>query len=235
MHILSTTSATLDDLVEPVDLGQAPGEMVVVSFTDSDLGALARAWRAEREVLPSLRLANLRDLRHPMSVDLWIDRVATHARIIVVRLLGGLDWWRYGVDRLSAVAREKGIALALLPGEAAPDAELAALSTMAPALAARLRGAELVFFDGTLWRDDEMIAAGLGPKTGRRMGHMSLSGPDGTIAAFRDLGVRRRILIHINNSNPVLLDDSPERAETEAAGWEVAYDGMEVITCRNAG
>ena len=67
---------------------------------------------------------------------------------------------------------------------------------------------------------------GWGPKTGRRMGHMSVSGADGTLAAFAGLDVKRRILIHLNNSNPVLLDDSPERAEVEAAGWQVAYDGM---------
>ena len=101
-------------------------------------------------------------------------------------------------------------------------------AAMVPALARRLRGAELVFFDGTLWSDDEMVRAGLGPKTGRRMGHMSVSGPDGVIAAFADLGVKRRVLLHMNNSNPVLLDDSPERAEAEAAGWTVAFDGMEV-------
>ena len=100
---------------------------------------------------------------------------------------------------------------------------------MTPALAARVRNAELVYFDGTLWSDTEMIAAGLGQKSGRRMGHMSLSGPDGTLAAFRELGVRRKVLIHVNNSNPVLLDDSAERAQVTAAGWEVAYDGMEII------
>ncbi len=99
---------------------------------------------------------------------------------------------------------------------------------MTDGLAARLRGAEAVFFDGTLWTDDEMIQAGLGPKTGQRMGHMSVSGPDGTLAAFAGLGVRRRVLLHINNSNPILLDDSPERAAVTAAGWDVAYDGMEL-------
>ena len=99
-------------------------------------------------------------------------------------------------------------------------------AAMTPALAARLRGADLVMFDGTLWRDDEMIRMGLGPKTGRRMGHMSLSGSDGTLAAFADLSVRRKILLHINNSNPVLLDESPERAEVVRAGWQVAFDGM---------
>jgi len=85
-----------------------------------------------------------------------------------------------------------------------------------------------VFFDGTLWRDDEMIRLGVGSKTGRRMGHMSMSGEDGTIAALKDLGIGRRIFIHINNSNPTLIDDSPERSIANAAGWEIAYDSMEV-------
>ena len=92
----------------------------------------------------------------------------------------------------------------------------------------RLACAALVFFDGTLWRDDEMIRMGVGDKTGRRMGHISMSGAEGAIAAFADLGVERRIFIHINNSNPVLFEDSPERRAAEAAGWEIAYDGMEV-------
>ncbi len=101
-------------------------------------------------------------------------------------------------------------------------------AAMTPALATRLHGADAVFFDGTLWSDDEMIRAGLGPKTGLRMGHMSVSGPEGTLAAFEGIDVHRRILLHINNSNPILLDDSPERAQVEAAGWSVAYDGMEL-------
>ena len=96
---------------------------------------------------------------------------------------------------------------------------------MTPALRSRLEGAACVFFDGTLWRDDEMIRAGAGPKTGARMGHMSM---DATVDAFATLGVRRRIFIHINNTNPVLLADSPERAAVGRAGWEVAEDGMEI-------
>jgi pyrroloquinoline quinone biosynthesis protein B len=99
-------------------------------------------------------------------------------------------------------------------------------AVMIEAVSSRLRGAELVLFDGTLWRDDEMIRSGLSTKSGRRMGHMSLTGPEGTIAAFAGLGVKRKILVHINNSNPVLLADSSERATLEAAGWEVAHDGM---------
>ena len=105
---------------------------------------------------------------------------------------------------------------------------LAACAEVTPNVERHLRGADLAFFDGTLWRDDEMVTLGLGPKTGQRMGHMSVSGPDGTVAAFRDIPVKRRILIHINNSNPILLDESAERAAVEKEGWEVAYDGMEV-------
>lgn len=101
-------------------------------------------------------------------------------------------------------------------------------AAMTPALAARLRGADAVLFDGTLWRDDEMIRGGLGSKTGLRMGHMSVSGPAGTLAAFAGLGVRRKVLIHINNSNPVLLADSPEHAQARAEGWDVGYDGMRI-------
>src|SRR5215831_4816079 len=130
MHLLSTSATTLDETVAPVDLGQTPGDVVVLSFADSDLAALAAAWAIERDALPSVRLAHLRDLRHPMSVDLWIDRVAVHAKVILVRLLGGLDWWRYGGERLSALARERGIALALLPGEDRDDPRLAEASTL---------------------------------------------------------------------------------------------------------
>ena len=119
-------------------------------------------------------------------------------------------------DTVGAEISSAGASLFYVPGCAA----------MTPGLAARLQDADTVMFDGTLWHDDEMIRAGLGEKTGQRMGHMSVSGPRGTLAAFAELRVRHKILLHINNSNPVLLDDSPERAEVEAAGWHVAFDGM---------
>ncbi|MCH6588634.1 MAG: pyrroloquinoline quinone biosynthesis protein PqqB [Proteobacteria bacterium] len=106
-----------------------------------------------------------------------------------------------------------------IPGCAALDAPLVE----------RLAGAPLVLFDGTLFENREMVTGGLGHKTGARMGHLNVSGPDGSMAAFEGLGVGRRIYIHINNSNPVLLEDSPERAAVEAAGWEVAYDGQEIV------
>ena len=96
-----------------------------------------------------------------------------------------------------------------------------------PAVREILRQADVVFFDGTLFTDDEMLVADVGPKTGRRMGHVSMSGPEGSLARLADLP-GRRIFIHLNNTNPTLIEDFPERRMVEAAGWEIAYDGMEV-------
>jgi pyrroloquinoline quinone biosynthesis protein B len=101
-------------------------------------------------------------------------------------------------------------------------------ASLTPALEQRVKGAPLVFFDGTLWSDDEMIKAGMSHKTGGRMGHVSMSGPGGSIAGFERLAVARKLFLHINNSNPALLADSPERKELERAGWEVPADGMEI-------
>jgi len=90
----------------------------------------------------------------------------------------------------------------------------------------RLDGADMLLFDGTLWTDEEMIAAGVGVKTGRRMGHVPVSSGDGAIAALAGLAIGRRIFVHINNTNPILIDGSPERRQAEAAGWEIGFDGM---------
>jgi pyrroloquinoline quinone biosynthesis protein B len=99
---------------------------------------------------------------------------------------------------------------------------------MTDALRKRLDGAEIIFFDGTTFEDDEMIRLGLLPKTAWRMGHMAMNGEKGTIASLADLAIKRRIFVHINNSNPALRHDSPERARVEAAGWEIGYDGMRI-------
>jgi pyrroloquinoline quinone biosynthesis protein B len=101
-------------------------------------------------------------------------------------------------------------------------------AAMTDDLIKRIDGAHALFFDGTLFSDDEMIANGLGEKTGRRMGHMPVSGPGGTLEALASHAHLRRILIHINNSNPILIEGSPEEAKVRAAGWEIAFDGMEV-------
>ncbi|WP_135078889.1 pyrroloquinoline quinone biosynthesis protein PqqB [Terasakiella sp. SH-1] len=102
-------------------------------------------------------------------------------------------------------------------------------SAMPDELCDRVRDADVVFFDGTTWIDEEMIKTGCGVKTGQRMGHMCMDGPEGSIEAFKDLNVKRKIFIHINNTNPALLNSSSERAQTEEAGWEIGFDGMEVL------
>ncbi|MDW3183301.1 MAG: MBL fold metallo-hydrolase [Roseobacter sp.] len=95
-------------------------------------------------------------------------------------------------------------------------------------LRTRLQDADLLFFDGTLWQDDEMIRAGLGQKTGARMGHMSMSGPDGSLAAFDGMDIAQKVFVHMNNTNPVLRPTSEEKAAAEAAGWTIGQDGMEI-------
>jgi pyrroloquinoline quinone biosynthesis protein B len=118
-----------------------------------------------------------------------------------------------GVEIFNGASR-----LAFVPGAAA----------ITPAVMQRLARADVIFFDGTLFSDDEMIATGTGNKTGRRMGHMPLDGPDGSLATLAGLRARR-IFVHINNTNPILIEGSPERGRVVAAGWEIAEDGLEVV------
>jgi pyrroloquinoline quinone biosynthesis protein B len=108
--------------------------------------------------------------------------------------------------------------LAYVPGAA----------SITPAVRARFDRADVLLFDGTLYNDDEMIRTGTGTKSGRRMGHMPIEGAEGSLAALTGLAARR-IFVHINNTNPILVDGSPERARVEAAGWEVAEDGLEIV------
>jgi pyrroloquinoline quinone biosynthesis protein B len=108
--------------------------------------------------------------------------------------------------------------IAYVPGAAAVTA----------AMMERLARADVVFFDGTLFRDDEMIRTGAGTKTGRRMGHMPIDGDQGSLAALAPIAARR-IFVHINNTNPILVDGSPERTHVERRGWDVAEDGMEIV------
>lgn len=105
---------------------------------------------------------------------------------------------------------------------------LAACAGVTDDLKSRLAGAPLVFFDGTVWRDDELILAGLGTKTGQGMGHIAMSGDSGAIAALSGLGIDRKVFLHINNSNPALLHDSAERKAAERAGWKIPADGTEI-------
>jgi pyrroloquinoline quinone biosynthesis protein B len=141
----------------------------------------------------------------PGKVPLYLERGEPE--------IGGETGATVGVEIAASDAR-----LAFVPGAAA----------MTPALRARLDRAHVVLFDGTLFTDDEMIRTGTGAKTGRRMGHMPIDGNGGSLDALAGLN-GRRIYIHINNTNPIHVAGSPERRKVEAAGWEVAADGMEIV------
>jgi pyrroloquinoline quinone biosynthesis protein B len=106
---------------------------------------------------------------------------------------------------------------------------LAACARVTGDLRSRISGAPLVFFDGTVWRDDELARSGLGDKTGQSMGHIAMSGETGAIAALEGLGIERKVFLHINNSNPAWLRDSEERKAAEHAGWQIPADGMEIV------
>ena len=138
MHILVRESHSLDETDVAVDLGQSGADIVVLSFSDSDLGALAAAWEPVKDKLPSMRLANLGRLKHPLSVDLYVEQVIDHARCVIIRLLGGVDYWRYGIDEVSAVCRKNGAALVLLPGDGRDDPRLLQYSTVDAATHGRL-------------------------------------------------------------------------------------------------
>lgn len=129
MHLLAAQPGTISDGTDAIDLGQDPAAMVVLSAADSELSALAAA-HARAGGAPGLRLANLSRLSHHMSVDLYLDKVVAHARLVVVRLLGGKAYWPYGVEQIVALCRRRGIALAVLPGDHKPDPDLMALSTL---------------------------------------------------------------------------------------------------------
>jgi cobaltochelatase CobN len=135
LHLLVREARTLDEEQEAVDLGHAPADLVFLSFSDSDLSAAASAWLTMRPDLPTLRLASLASLRHPMSVDLYAERVIAHARCVVIRVLGGLDYWRYGAEEFAILCRRQGISLALLSGDGSDDPRLSELATVpGPAL-----------------------------------------------------------------------------------------------------
>jgi cobaltochelatase CobN len=139
MHVVFRESHGLEETATAVDLGQDPADLVVLSFSDSDLATFAAGWRRGRVSLPSLRLANLIALRHPLSVDTYIERTLSQARGILVRLIGGESYWSYGAAALHRLAKEHGIALAVLPADGRDDARLDALSTLPLSTLRRLK------------------------------------------------------------------------------------------------
>jgi cobaltochelatase CobN len=130
MHLLARDLYGLDDAGAAVDLQQTPADIVFLSFSDAELGLVSRMHEQTGASAPSLRCASLGRLKHPYSVDLYIEQVARHARLVVVRLLGGKDYWPYGVEQLEAAAKRHGFALAIVPGDAHGDVRLDRASTL---------------------------------------------------------------------------------------------------------
>jgi cobaltochelatase CobN len=141
MHVVFRESHGLEETASPQDLGQSPADLVMLSFSDSDLGAFAGGWRRARAAgapLPGLRLANLAALAHPLSVDTYVAQTLSGARGILVRLIGGQSYWPYGLQQLALLARTRGIALAVLPADGRIDPQLDAASTVPVAMLRRL-------------------------------------------------------------------------------------------------
>jgi cobaltochelatase CobN len=138
MHVIFRESHGLDETATPTDLGQSPADLVVLSFSDSDLGAFAAGWHRAEGSLPGLRLANLAALKHPLSVDTYLERTLSGAKGILIRLIGGVPYWSYGLAQVGALARARGIALAVLPADGRADARLDAISTLPASTLRRL-------------------------------------------------------------------------------------------------
>src|SRR5437763_15079579 len=124
MHGSYRESYQLDEAAAVIDLGQTPDDLVVLSFSDSDLGAFAAGWHRANGALPTLRLANLSALRHPMSVDNYVDATLADAKGILIRLIGGESYWSYGLQQVRDLAHRRGIALAVLPADGRADVQL---------------------------------------------------------------------------------------------------------------
>ena len=139
MHVVFRESRGLEETATPRDIGQNPADLVVLSYSDSDLAAFAAGWRRGRDSLPSLRLANLAELRHPLSVDTYVERTLSQARGILVRLIGGESYWSYGLAALHQLAKDRNIVLAVLPADGRDDTRLDAYSTLPVSTLRRLK------------------------------------------------------------------------------------------------
>jgi len=138
MHLLKGQPRTITGEAEPVDLGQSPGDIVILSAADTEISGLAAARRSLGRDFPSVRLANWMALSHPYSVDLYGESVLQHAKLVVIRLLGGASYWRYGLDEATRISRASGATLVVIPGDATWDAALAAHGNVDAALARKL-------------------------------------------------------------------------------------------------
>ena len=214
MHLLARDLHGLDDAGAAIDLDQTPAEIVLLSFSDSELALLARLHEQDAHKRFTLRCASLGQLKHPYSVDLYLEKVARRARLVVVRLLGGKDYWPYGVEQLSTYARMEGFALVVVPGDGVPDARLAEASTLSAEDCARVwscfqhGGAEnlrqFMRFAGALigrpelWREAAPVA------------------PAGYCQAARRAGVAGRALLVFYRSAYLADDIAPITAMADA-------------------
>ena len=157
-------------------------------------------------------------VKQPISKDLTVECFMVPGKLPLYLEGSAPDTRLKSGNTIGVEVSSHGKSFYYIPGCAELDAETRT----------RIANAALVFFDGTLWSDDEMIASGTGPKTGRRMGHMPVGGADGSLAAFKELGVKRLVYTHMNNTNPMLIEGSDQHRAVIAAGAEVGYDGMEI-------
>jgi pyrroloquinoline quinone biosynthesis protein B len=174
--------------------------------------------------------------REPIEIDaafepLLPDGGRSGMEILPFTVPGKSAWYLEGKAHPGGTAGD-GDTLGLRIRDKATNKHLyfiAACADVTDELKHRLAGAPLVFFDGTVWRDDEMIAQGLSSKTGKGMGHIAMSGQSGAIENLAGLDIDRKIFLHINNSNPALLTGSAERKALEHAGWQIPADGTEIV------
>ena len=243
-------------LIRATQLHPAPGKLrhspiSGVILTNGEIDAIAgllsmrEGWPftiyAHPKVLATLKsnsvfnvLSEKNVKRQPIGIDRAFepalpDGTPSGIEILPFEVTGKGAWYLEGERREGSEA--KGDTLGLRIRDKVTDKVFYFLAACAEAtddLKSRLKGASLVFFDGTVWRDDEMILAGLSTKTGRSMGHISMSGEHGAIAALESLGIERKIFLHINNSNPAWFADSDERRAAERAGWSIPSDGTEI-------
>ncbi|WP_282077945.1 cobaltochelatase subunit CobN [Epibacterium ulvae] len=227
MHVVFRESHGLDQTDTPQDLGQTPADLVVLSFSDSDLGAFAAGWQRGRARLPSLRLANLVALKHPLSVDVYAEQTLDGVKGILVRLIGGESYWPYGLATLQDLARRKGLALAILPADGREDPRLDELSTLPVSTLRRLQA--LCDAGGAVAAQAALaqfsLAAGLyaGPVRGvKSMSEFGFYDPDDGVIDPPCKGDKPLVLISFYRSYLTAADTAPIDAlivELRARGY----------------
>lgn len=211
------TGAEIDEIAGLLSLREStPFALYAAPQTHAILAANAVFGALAPDLVPRVAIAADETLRLPGGLE---------ARLFAVP--GKIPLYLEGPDPEHGTEAETHIGVELSAG-GAKLAYVPGAAAIPPSLHARLAQADVLLFDGTLYTDDEMIRCGAGTKTARRMGHMPIDGPGGSLAALENLAARR-IFTHINNTNPILIENSPERRRVEAAGWEVAADGMEIV------